>query len=64
MIELNEAFAAQAIGCMRELGIETTAPMNWAAVFRWGIPSAATGARQIVTGMHQMQRKGYGTGFL
>lgn len=62
MIELNEAFAAQAIGCMRELNIDVTKPNELGSGISLGHPIGCTGARQVVTGMYQMQRKGYSTG--
>ena len=64
MIELNEAFAAQAIGCMRELGIETDRPNELGSGISLGHPIGCTGARQMVTGMNHMQRKGYNTGLI
>ena len=64
MIELNEAFASQAIGCMRELDIETDRPNELGSGISLGHPIGCTGARQMVTGMHQMQRKNYTTGLL
>jgi len=60
-IELNEAFAAQAIGCMRELGIETERPNEVGSGISLGHPIGATGARQMVTALHLMKRKAYGT---
>jgi acetyl-CoA C-acetyltransferase len=62
MIELNEAFASQAIGCMRELGIENDRPNELGSGISLGHPIGCTGARQMVTGMNHMQRKGYNTG--
>ncbi len=62
MIELNEAFASQAIGCMRELGIENDRPNELGSGISLGHPIGCTGARQMVTGMNQMKRKGYSTG--
>ncbi len=64
MIELNEAFASQAIGCMIELGIEVDKPNELGSGISMGHPVGCTGARQMVTGMYQMQRKGYGTGLI
>ena len=64
MIELNEAFAAQAIGCLRELGIENDRPNELGSGISLGHPIGCTGARQMVTGMNQMQRKGYSTGLI
>ncbi len=64
MIELNEAFAAQAIGCMRELGIENDRPNELGSGISLGHPIGCTGARQMVTGMNHMQRKDYNTGLI
>ncbi|MBT8340999.1 MAG: acetyl-CoA C-acetyltransferase [Desulfatitalea sp.] len=64
MIELNEAFAAQAIGCMRELTIDFEKPNELGSGISLGHPIGATGARQMVTGMNQMVRKAYGTGLI
>lgn len=64
MIELNEAFASQAIGCMRELGIENDRPNELGSGISLGHPIGCTGARQMVTGMNHMQRKGYNTGII
>jgi len=61
MIELNEAFAAQAIGCMRELGIDNDRPNELGSGISLGHPIGCTGARQMVTGMNHMQRNGYNT---
>lgn len=62
MIELNEAFASQAIGCMRELGVENDRPNELGSGISLGHPIGCTGARQMVTGMNHMQRQGYATG--
>ena len=64
MIELNEAFAAQAIGCLRELGLENDRPNELGSGVSLGHPIGCTGARQMVTGMHHMQRQGYSTGLI
>lgn len=64
MIELNEAFASQAIGCMRELGIENDRPNELGSGISLGHPIGCTGARQMVTGMNHMQRQGYNTGII
>ena len=63
-IELNEAFAAQAIGCMRELGIENDRPNELGSGISLGHPIGCTGTRQMVTIMNQMKRKGYHTGLI
>jgi len=64
MIELNEAFASQAIGCMLELDIPVEKANELGSGISMGHPVGCTGARQIVTGMYHMQRQGYGTGLV
>mgnify|MGYP001553294749 FL=1 len=64
LIELNEAFAAQAIGCMRELDIPVEKPNPLGSGISLGHPIGCTGARQMVTGMHHMKREGLATGLL
>ncbi|RJQ76838.1 MAG: acetyl-CoA C-acetyltransferase [Desulfobacteraceae bacterium] len=64
LIELNEAFASQAIGCMKELGIAYDKPNELGSGISLGHPIGATGARQMVSGMNQMRRKGYTTGLI
>jgi acetyl-CoA C-acetyltransferase len=64
LIELNEAFAAQAIGCMRELDIPIDKPNPIGSGISLGHPIGCTGARQMVTGMHHMQREGLATGLV
>ncbi len=64
LIELNEAFAAQAIGCMRELDIPFDKPNPVGSGISLGHPIGCTGARQMVTGMHHMKREGLATGMM
>jgi acetyl-CoA C-acetyltransferase len=64
LIELNEAFASQAIGCMRELSIAMDRPNELGSGISLGHPIGCTGARQMVSAMNQMKRKGYATGLI
>ncbi len=64
MIELNEAFASQAIGCMRELDIPVEKPNELGSGISLGHPIGCTGARQMVTAIHHMKRKDYNTGLI
>ena len=64
MIELNEAFAAQAIACMEELDIPVDKANELGSGISLGHPIGCTGARQMVTALHQMQRKDYTTGLI
>ncbi len=64
LIELNEAFASQAIGCMKELNIDIEKPNELGSGISIGHPIGCTGARQVVTAVNQMKRKGYSTGLI
>ncbi len=64
LIELNEAFAAQAIGCIRELGLDVEKPNELGSGVSLGHPIGCTGARQMVTAIHQMKRKNYAAGLI
>ncbi|MBL0211041.1 MAG: 3-oxoadipyl-CoA thiolase [Holophagaceae bacterium] len=58
VIELNEAFAAQGIACMRELGLasgDDRVNPNGGAI-ALGHPLGMTGARLVTTAVHQLQR--------
>jgi acetyl-CoA C-acetyltransferase len=59
MIELNEAFAAQAIGCFRELGVDSEKPNQLGSGISLGHPIGCTGARMMVTAIHEMKRKNH-----
>jgi acetyl-CoA C-acetyltransferase len=64
MIELNEAFAAQALGCMIELGMDTEKPNQFGSGISIGHPIGCTGARQMVTLIHGMKRNNWNTGLV
>jgi len=56
-IELNEAFAAQALGCCRQLGLADDAPQvnpNGGAI-ALGHPLGASGARLVLTAVNQLE---------
>ena len=56
-IEINEAFAAQTIACMRELGLSIDKTNIHGGGVSLGHPIGCTGARLTVTIMHEMQRR-------
>lgn len=56
VIELNEAFAAQAIACQRELGLDWDKTNIHGSGISLGHPIGCTGARLMVTLMHEMAR--------
>ena len=60
VIELNEAFAAQALGVTRELGLPDDAEHvnpNGGAI-ALGHPLGMSGARIVLTALHQLERSG------
>lgn len=60
VIELNEAFAAQSLGCLRELGIADDDPRvnpNGGAI-ALGHPLGMSGARILLSAAHELQRTG------
>jgi acetyl-CoA acetyltransferase family protein len=58
LIELNEAFAAQAIPCMRELGMDSAKVNVNGGAIAIGHPLGSTGARLLTTLVHEMRRRG------
>ncbi len=57
LVELNEAFAAQAIGCMRRLGLDADKTNVNGGAIALGHPTGCSGARIMVTLMHEMERR-------
>jgi acetyl-CoA C-acetyltransferase/3-oxo-5,6-didehydrosuberyl-CoA/3-oxoadipyl-CoA thiolase len=58
LVELNEAFAAQAVPVIRELGLDpATTNVNGGAI-AIGHPLGASGARLTATLLHEMRRRG------
>jgi 3-oxoadipyl-CoA thiolase len=58
IIELNEAFAAQCIACMRDLGIEGANVNPKGGAIAIGHPLGCSGARLVTTLVHEMERTG------
>ncbi len=58
LVELNEAFAAQAIACDRELHFDPARLNVNGGAIALGHPIGATGARICVTLLHEMARRG------
>lgn len=60
VIELNEAFASQGLAVLRDLGVADDAPQvnpNGGGI-ALGHPLGMTGARMVVTAVHQLERSG------
>ncbi len=60
VIELNEAFAAQALACIRELGLRSDDGRinRWGGAIALGHPLGMSGARLITTAMYQLHQTG------
>jgi 3-oxoadipyl-CoA thiolase len=56
LIELNEAFAAQALACIRELKLDPTRVNIYGGAIALGHPLGATGARILTTLVHALRR--------
>jgi acetyl-CoA C-acetyltransferase len=62
LIEANEAFAAQAISVNKELGWDTEKVNVNGGAIALGHPIGASGARVLVTLLHEMQKRDAGKG--
>ncbi len=58
LFELNEAFAAQSLGCLKEMGLTSTENINvHGGAISLGHPLGCTGARIATTLLYEMQRR-------
>ena len=57
LIELNEAFAAQSLGCIRGLGLNQEITNVNGGAIALGHPVGSSGCRLIVTLLHEMRRR-------
>ena len=58
LVELNEAFAAQAIPCIRELGLDPAKVNIYGGAIALGHPLGASGAKILTTLVHALRRTG------
>jgi len=58
LVELNEAFAAQAIACIRELELDRSKVNAYGGAIALGHPLGASGARILTTLVHALRRTG------
>jgi acetyl-CoA acetyltransferase len=58
LIELNEAFAAQAIACIRDLQLDQSRVNVYGGAIALGHPLGASGARILTTLVHALRRTG------
>ncbi|MDO4518666.1 MAG: thiolase family protein [Bacillota bacterium] len=57
LFEINEAFAAQAVACQRELGIDTDKLNVNGSGISLGHPVGASGARLVISLMYELRRR-------
>jgi acetyl-CoA acyltransferase len=57
LFEVNEAFASQAIHCIRELSLPLDRVNVNGGAIALGHPLGSTGARQIATALHELERR-------
>ncbi len=58
LIEINEAFAAQALACARDLGFDAAKTNVSGGAIALGHPLGASGARIATTLLHELRRRG------
>jgi 3-oxoadipyl-CoA thiolase len=58
LVELNEAFAAQSLPCMRELGLDAARVNVNGGAIALGHPLGCSGARILTTLLHELGRRG------
>ncbi len=61
MVELNEAFAAQSLACIAELGLDASCVNPDGGAIALGHPIGASGARLLVHLTHRRPRRGLAT---
>ncbi|WP_226641312.1 thiolase family protein [Mesobacillus subterraneus] len=57
LIELNEAFAAQSLGCIQELGLDQSKVNVSGGAIAFGHPLGASGARILTTLLYEMKKR-------
>jgi acetyl-CoA C-acetyltransferase len=62
LVELNEAFAAQSLACLKELHLDPTIVNVNGGAIALGHPIGCSGARILVTLVYEMQRRNVGVG--
>jgi 3-oxoadipyl-CoA thiolase len=61
-VELNEAFASQALACIRDLGLDPETVNSDGGAIALGHPLGASGARILLTLLGRLERSGGGRG--
>jgi acetyl-CoA acetyltransferase len=62
LVELNEAFAAQSLACIRELELDADRVNVNGGAIALGHPLGCSGTRILTTLIHELRRRGGGIG--
>ena len=57
LVELNEAFAAQSLACIRELGVDPEKVNIYGGAISLGHPLGSSGSRLVATLVHALRRR-------
>ena len=57
IFEINEAFASQALYCIKKLGLDESKVNPVGGAIAFGHPLGATGARMVATILNQLKRR-------
>jgi acetyl-CoA C-acetyltransferase/3-oxo-5,6-didehydrosuberyl-CoA/3-oxoadipyl-CoA thiolase len=57
LVELNEAFAAQSLACIRELGVDPEKVNVYGGAIALGHPLGSSGSRLVTTLVHALHRR-------
>ena len=64
LVELNEAFASQSLAVVRELGIDEEKVNVRGGAIALGHPLGMSGARLVVSLLHELKQRGGGKGIV
>ncbi|HUP90181.1 MAG TPA: acetyl-CoA C-acyltransferase [Longimicrobiales bacterium] len=64
LVELNEAFAAQSLACMKELGLDPSIVNVNGGAIALGHALGSSGSRTLTTLVHELKRRGGGYGLV
>jgi acetyl-CoA acetyltransferase len=57
LVELNEAFAAQSLACIRQLGVDPEKVNVYGGAIALGHPLGSSGSRLVATLVHALHRR-------
>ena len=55
-VELNEAFAAQPLACIKEMGVDPQVVNQWGGAIALGHPLGSSGCRIVITLLNRLEK--------